>query len=102
MTVIGALGSPSTPLCSWMPATSLAALLVRDRLGLRAAGGGDRDAGDDQDDRDAGGAEQVADAATAGLGGDGRALGGPALLAQLALGLRHLWCSFEGSGLLAC
>ena len=60
-----------------MPATSLAALLVRDGLGLRAAGGGDRDAGDDQDDGEAGGAEQVADAAAAGLGGGGGALGWP-------------------------
>ena len=47
--------------------------------------------------REAGGAEQVADAATAGFGGDGGALGGTALLAQLALGLRHCGAP-SGSG----
>ena len=50
------------------------------------------------DDREAGGADQVADAAAAGLRGGMGAFGFTALLAQLALGLRHFGCSFLGSG----
>ena len=93
MTVIGALGSPSTPSVSGMPATSLAAPLLVSRVSV-APPEAETAIGDDEDDGgDAGHPAEGERAAAAGVGRglgtlDGLA-GGLALGAQLALGLGH-------------
>ena len=94
MTVIGALGSPSTPLCSWMPATTFAAPLGATGLALAPPEAEIAMPATTRTTATPAAPSRRADAAAAGFGDGGGALGGPALLTQLALGLRHFGCSF--------
>ena len=95
VTVIGALGSPSTPFFSGMPANIDAALVTEPAAGGLSEEVGDEEEGDRDGDRhgdggDADGAEQQRGrrrrVARAAVGLLGRQPLGAALLAQLALG----------------